>query len=533
MAKTPQPGLFFPLIATKKLKDENFDCLLLVIDKLDGLPAYLQGIKSEIENYQKIDKSAEKEAALIVTDLAPGRRLIYSPTGPVNRDQDDVRRFADAGAKGIKRALEAGCRAPLVIKLRQQEYPAQFPLASRVIVLGMLQVLYTPLEVREAKPEKATKVDKLGIFAEDESEADFLVLNLHALEAGRIACRDIGGSDPERMAAPRVAEYVTELFKDTCVKVTVKSDLQALEKDYPLLAAVNRASKNVERHAPRVLFLEYEGESPIDMTVLLVGKGITYDTGGADVKVGGAMLGMCRDKCGAASVAGFFKTLSIYKPKGLKVIGAMSMVRNSIGSNSYVSDEILTSRAGKRVRVNNTDAEGRMVMADVLCEMKERAVNEINPIIFTIATLTGHVIKAYSEHYSCIIGNKPAREAVTRVSNAGELSGDLFEISKLRREDFEAHHGKSEYEDLMQAAPGPSTMKERGHQSPAAFLIMASGLDEHGGDSSKPLAYCHLDIAGSAGLPPHAPKAAPIVALSHTFALNRECGAIICEPHLH
>ena len=130
-------------------------------------------------------------------------------------------------------------------------------------------------------------------------------------------------------------------------------------------------------------------------------KGITYDTGGADIKAGGVMAGMHRDKCGAAAVAGFFQVdmvffshslflchipsknlfrefqlclqiLAAYKPKGLKVIGAMSCVRNSVGHDCYVADEIIESRAGCRVRVGNTDAEGRMVMADPLCQMKEK-----------------------------------------------------------------------------------------------------------------------------------------------------------------
>ena len=67
---------------------------------------------------------------------------------------------------------------------------------------------------------------------------------------------------------------------------------------------------------------------------------------------------MSRDKCGAADVAGFLRVVSILKPKNLKVVGAMAMVRNSVGSNAYVADEIITSRAGVRIRVGNTDAEG-------------------------------------------------------------------------------------------------------------------------------------------------------------------------------
>lgn len=70
---------------------------------------------------------------------------------------------------------------------------------------------------------------------------------------------------------------------------------------------------------------------PIDTTLFLVGKGLTYDTGGADIKTSGFMEGMHRDKCGAAFVAGFFKTLSILKPKGLRVFGTLCIARNNVG----------------------------------------------------------------------------------------------------------------------------------------------------------------------------------------------------------
>ena len=151
--------------------------------------------------------------------------------------------------------------------------------------------------------------------------------------------------------------------------------------------------KVVPRHRGRVIKLEYNPEGEVEETLFLVGKGITYDTGGADVKAGGHMAGMHRDKCGAAFVAGFFKTLSLLQPKGLKVYGTLCMARNSIGEESYVADEIITARSGQRIRVGNTDAEGRMVMADLLCEAKDMALNSVKPRLFTIATLTGHVIR--------------------------------------------------------------------------------------------------------------------------------------------
>ena len=155
-------------------------------------------------------------------------------------------------------------------------------------------------------------------------------------------------------------------------------------------AAVNRAS--VDRHAARVIFLSYEPEETPKNTLFLVGKGVTYDTGGSDIKSGGIMAGMHRDKCGAAAVAGFFETLDKVRPKKLRVYGAMAVVRNSIGPDGYVADELIVSRAGVRLRVGNTDAEGRMAMVDIVTYYKEKILSEniVNSEIFTIATLTGH-----------------------------------------------------------------------------------------------------------------------------------------------
>merc|ERR1719216_589152 len=128
------------------------------------------------------------------------------------------------------------------------------------------------------------------------------------------------------------------------------------EREYPCLAAVNRAASTVPRHDGRVIWLTYKPEGTVKKTVYLVGKGITYDTGGADIKAGGVMAGMSRDKCGAAAAAGVMATVSQLAPAGVRVVVAMAMVRNSVGSNCYVADEIITSRAGVRLRVGNTDA---------------------------------------------------------------------------------------------------------------------------------------------------------------------------------
>ncbi|XP_038133133.1 putative aminopeptidase W07G4.4 [Cyprinodon tularosa] len=504
---------------TNDLKDQNFDGIVLVTQSHDTLPAELEFLKAPLQDYSSVDSGLGDEVVLIKVPSLPGDRLIFASTGPVNRDYDDVRRFSDAAVKGIKRALKAGMQRPLLVCPPHKDYKNS-PL---VAALGALHALYMPLEVREANDKTSDhKVCVLGLWAAQEAEGRRLVELANALESGRVAYRDIGGSDPERMAAPRVAEYVQEMFKNSPVQVEVLSDVRILEKEYPCLAAVNRCANCVPRHQARVIKLQYSGAGPIQKTLMLVGKGITYDTGGADIKAGGFMAGMHRDKCGAAAVAGFFQILAHLKPEHLKVVGAMTMVRNSVGADCYVADELVVSRAGRRVRVGNTDAEGRMVMVDLLCEMKEKAAQEVSPQLFTIATLTGHAIRAMGPNYSIIMDNGPAQRGgnAAQWQKAGEVLGDVFEISSIRREDYEFHKGPSEYEDILQCNNLPSSATPRGHQTPAAFLIMTSGLDKHGVDSDAPLPYSHIDIAGSSGPFPGVPTGAPIVAMATNYILQ-------------
>ena len=304
-------------------------------------------------------------------------------------------------------------------------------------------------------------------------------------------------------------------FDGTGVTVEVVQGQSTFEKEYPCLAAVNRCASEIPRHDGRVLWLTYTPEGPVEKTLMMVGKGITYDTGGLDIKAGGIMAGMSRDKCGAADVAGVLKAISLLKPKGIKVVGAMAMVRNSCGNNGYVSDEIITSRAGVRLRVGNTDAEGRMAMVDVLCHMKEKALKETNPHLMTIATLTGHAVLALGP-YTGIIDNGPARKInnAQSVQATGDRFGDMFEISTVRKEDFAFNADKSgEFVEILQNNNAPSSRTPRGHQFPAAFLMAVSGLDKHTNRDAQPLKYSHLDVAGSSGDLPHPTTASSVVAL--------------------
>merc|ERR1712038_583541 len=495
---------------SNNLNSSEFDAIVIVAPNVDDLPLPEDNLKENLKAHVAIDASGEKEVFIVPTSLAP-KRIVFSGTGALDKDYDDVRSYENAAHAGIKKALKSGSKAPLLYVK-----DSRFPNAQLVAILGALKALYVPLEMREDVPDKKAKAKHLGVFGVPQNHLDLA----YALEAGRIVSRDIGGSDPERMAAARVEEYIYETFDKTDIKIEVMKGQAMFEKEYPCLAAVNRCASVVPRHDGRVIWLSYEPEGgPVEKTVMLVGKGITYDTGGADIKAGGVMAGMSRDKCGAADVAGFLKVVSLLKPANIKVIAAMAMVRNSVGSNSYVSDEIITSRAGVRIRVGNTDAQGRMAMVDVLAHMKEKALNETNPHLMTIATLTGHAVIAVGP-YTAVMDNGPAKKGnfAQALQATGDVYGDPFEISTMRKEDHDFIKDKSgEFVDILQCNNAASTRTPRGHQFPGAFLQAVSGLTKHQSTSEKPLKYSHLDVAGSSGGLPDPTTGSSVVALAMHF----------------
>jgi leucyl aminopeptidase len=292
------------------------------------------------------------------------------------------------------------------------------------------------------------------------------------------------------------------------VKVTVEDDVSG----YPLLSAVARASGVVERHRPCVARLEYVPEGEIEHTVILAGKGVTYDTGGADLKTDGHMAGMSRDKGGAGAVAGIVRAAAALKIPRVRVVGLLGLVRNSIGEESYVTDEVIAGRSGVRVRIGNTDAEGRLVLADLLAAGKEIAAGAPKPVLFSIATLTGHVYRAFGP-YTGALGNAAARARgdVERLAALSELWAEPIEESRPRREDYAMVAPRSVAEDVVSANRLASVNTPRGHQFPFAFLDIASGL------RGTNIPFMHLDIGGSAIDPPDwqfgRPTATPVATL--------------------
>jgi leucyl aminopeptidase len=153
-----------------------------------------------------------------------------------------------------------------------------------------------------------------------------------------------------------------------------------------------------------------------------------------------------------------FLAASRLKQSGLRLKAELGVVRNSIGADSYVADEIIQSHGGARVRVGNTDAEGRMVLADLLSHLRIEAKKSPSPHLFSVATLTGHAVRAVGP-YSIALDNGPARQnlAAETLQLHGEAFGDPFEVTRLRREDWDFVAPSSKAWDVLQCNNLPSS----------------------------------------------------------------------------
>lgn len=204
---------------------------------------------------------------------------------------------------------------------------------------------------------------------------------------------------PNRLHAKEFAEAVKDKFskvKDIEIEILEKKQIE--KNKMGLLLAVNAGS----HHEPRVVILRYFGDKKNKKDILgLVGKGITFDSGGYNLKSSQYLECMKFDMSGAATVCASFLALTKKKPK-INVVAVACLTENAIGGHATLTESVIESMSGKTVEINNTDAEGRLVLADgITYAIQKEKVNKI----VTAATLTGAVVAALGENLTGVLTN--------------------------------------------------------------------------------------------------------------------------------
>ncbi|KAH0471819.1 MAG: hypothetical protein KVP17_002470 [Porospora cf. gigantea B] len=253
---------------------------------------------------------------------------------------------------------------------------------------------------------------------------------------------------------------------------------EASRKGMGAFLAVGQGSTKTES---QFIHLVYTPTSEVRRRVVLVGKGVCHDTGGYNLKVAGGIEQMKYDMGGAAAVLGAAEAISRLKPAGVEVHFICPAVENRISSSAYLPGDIITAMNGTTIEVGNTDAEGRLILADALCYTDELLKQDDLPaLVLDIATLTGACKVALGDTLAGLFASSDW--AATLLLESGRKSGDR--LWRMPLEEGYVERLKSSLADVNNIGGNGG-----GAMSAASFLQQFVDTDR--------VDWCHLDIAGA------------------------------------
>lgn len=265
-------------------------------------------------------------------------------------------------------------------------------------------------------PEEGAPLDRLTVIFNQRSRAGSVQ---NGVEAGRISAaganlaRDLSNAPGNDLPPRKLASKAREMSKSYDLKCEILTRKNITKEKMGALLAVSAGSEE----PPRFIILEYGEPSDDYDTIVFVGKGITFDSGGISIKPGSGMEEMKHDMSGAAAVVGAMRAIGEMKPP-LHVVGLIPSSENLPDGKALKPGDIITAYSGKTIEIINTDAEGRLVLADAL-----GYADRYKPAaVIDLATLTGACVVALGHAASGMMGNN--ENLMTRVRSAGDASGE-------------------------------------------------------------------------------------------------------------
>jgi len=380
--------------------------------------------------------------------------------GIPDRSEDALRNAAAVAARAIKKSNFATFVLPVDKKSIQS--------ITEGLILG-------GYEFNRYKSEKKTKKITIELLSSKAKELKPLFKEAKIIAEATCFTRDIVNTAPDDFHPHTFAKLAKELAKANDLECDILAEKELAKERCNAILAVGRAS----RYTPRLIHLAYKPKNA-KKTLTLVGKGLTYDSGGLSLKPATSMVTMKLDKAGASAVFGMIKAISELK-LDVEVHAFVGAVENMIGGDAYKPDDVLISRSGTTIEVRNTDAEGRLVLADVLDYAQDKVKNP--DYLFDFATLTGACMVALGQYTTGVMGHSSAlkHQIGKAASKAGELTGSLPFNKHLKK------LLKSEIADICNIA-----------SKPYGGAITAGLFLDHFIKEENKKRWLHFDIAGSA-----------------------------------
>ncbi|MDF2726750.1 MAG: pepA [Nitrososphaera sp.] len=338
---------------------------------------------------------------------------------------------------------------------------------------GIALASYSFDKYKEAKEPATKKIEEVTILINSDSLRFQSVVEKANLivEAVNFA-RDISNLPPNDCPPALLASIAVSLAQDYGMKVRVMDRYELENMGMGGIVAVGKGSNN----PPKLIVLEYTGASdPQQKPYLLVGKAVTFDTGGISIKPSEKMDEMKFDKCGGCTVLAIIRAVASMK-LAVNVVGIVPSVENMPSATSYRPGDIIRMYNGKSVEVLNTDAEGRMILADALAY---GIVTHSPKAVIDLATLTGAAVIALGANVAAVVGSN--KQLIDRLRKLSDRTGEKMWELPL----YEEYHEqiKSTYADIKNIGG-----RAGGVITAAAFLS----------NFVNDVPWVHIDIAGTA-----------------------------------
>ena len=349
--------------------------------------------------------------------------------------------------------------------------------AAAALAAGVILRAYNFDRYKSKKPKKGEEDESKDVAATvtlavaDAEAAKTAFVRAENIADGVILARDLV-NEPANVLGP--VEYAAQISELASVGLDIEILTEAEMTELKMWALLGVAQGSPR--PARLVIMRWNGGPEGEKPVAFVGKGVVFDTGGVSIKPAGGMEDMKGDMGGSAAVVGLMRTLAGRKAK-VNAIGIVGIVENAVDGNAQRPGDIVTAMSGTTIEVINTDAEGRLVLADALWYCQDRFQPKF---MIDLATLTGAVIVALGNHNAGLF------------SNDDELSERLYAAGKLTGEKVWRLPLGPEYDKLIEGKF--ADIKNVGNGRAAGSITAAQFLARFVND----VPWAHLDIAGTA-----------------------------------
>ena len=424
---------------------------ILVVNMFEG-----EKTSVDLANQYAIDEDNFKgkfgETYLLPTyGKEPYRKVLVLGLG--KKEDFCPNKLREAVAKAVKKAMQMEAKK-VTVALDGIDFDYSEPLTMGALIADYKFDKY--------KSEKKEGIKEVYVQANPE-----LVAKTEKIAAAMRFARNLANEPAEFATPSELASIANDLGLETKIY-----DREECEKmGMGAFLAVGRGSV----HEPKFIHMKYQVDNP-KKRIAIIGKGICFDSGGLDIKPASSMLTMKDDMSGAAAVLGIMSVIREFHPQ-VEVHGIIAACENMPGCKAYKPGDILTAKNGKTIEVDNTDAEGRLTLADALCYACELGVDEV----IDMATLTGACMVALGTQAAGIMGNDDT--LVKSLIDTAKRSGERFWELPLWEEYFDSL--KSDVADMKNSG-------SRWGGASAAGVFLQKFV--------KDVKWAHIDIAGTAFL---------------------------------